>query len=344
MKTVGIVTLTDMYNYGNSLQNYAVKTVLGRLGYDAKTIHISYGGIKVKEVIRSFVKRTPYNKKLLSFLLFEREYLDMTYGKKVDEFNDEFDFFVVGSDQVWNTSWYDQYPFMKDVYLLTSVSDSKKVAFSASFGIDEVKSKYRHVFSTELAKFKALSVREEVGKKIINSLTGKNPTVLLDPTMLLTAEDWIKIEKKPKYAEDGYILTYFLSDKCEKAQEQLDIIKNGRNVYELLNSDDEIVGAAGPSEFIWLINHADLILTDSFHACVFSFLFNKPFIVYDRNGKDCNMNSRLDTLLKKFDLERKYAGSGLENDLWEFDYKNGYKQLEVERQKATDFLRKALES
>lgn len=100
---------------------------------------------------------------------------------------------------------------------------------------------------------------------------------------------------------------------------------------------------AGPSEFLWLFDHADLILTDSFHACVFSFLFNKPFVVYDRNWNERNMNSRLETLLSKFSLERKYANSGIENDIWEHDYEEGYKQLEIEREKAIGFLKKALE-
>ena len=118
--------------------------------------------------------------------------------------------------------------------------------------------------------------------------------------------------------------------------------KDTRDVYELLNAEDAVTRASDPCEFLWLFDHADLVLTDSFHACIFSFLFNKPFLVYDRNWTDGNMNSRLETLLKKFHLERKYASAGLENDIWEHDYTDGYKQLALERQKATDFLNKAL--
>lgn len=85
-----------------------------------------------------------------------------------------------------------------------------------------------------------------------------------------------------------------------------------------------------------------MILTDSFHACVFSFLFNKPFNVYDRNWKEGNMNSRLETFLSKFHLERKYANSRLENNIWEHEYSEGYAILEEERNNAIDFLKKAL--
>ena len=174
-------------------------------------------------------------------------------------------------------------------------------------------------------------------------MTGRDATVLVDPTMLLTKDEWRKVSKKPRGAKEGYILTYFLSPKCDEAKTKLEEIKEDKEVYELLNPNDKIAGTAGPSEFLWLFEHADLILTDSFHACVFSFLFNKPFIVYDRNWNEGNMNSRLETLLSKFSLERKYANSGLPNDIWEHDYTEGYKQLEIERKKAIDFLKKALE-
>ena len=212
---------------------------------------------------------------------------------------------------------------------------------SASFGVDAIGNDPEIVKC--LNDFKALSVREESGAKIIKELTGREATVLVDPTMLLTQSEWRKIEKKPKgAADDGFILTYFLSPKCKDAEKKLSEIRQGRPVYELLNPNDSVAGIAGPSEFLWLFDHADLILTDSFHACVFSFLFNKPFVVYDRNWNEGNMNSRLETLLRKFSLERKYSYSGLENDIWEHDYTEGYKQLEAEREKAIRFLKEAL--
>ena len=93
---------------------------------------------------------------------------------------------------------------------------------------------------------------------------------------------------------------------------------------------------------MYMIEHASLILTDSFHACVFSFLFQKPFQVYSRAGNGMNMMSRIETLLSKFDLERKYVESSLENNLFECDYKEGYKQLKVEREKFENYLQQQL--
>ena len=343
MKKVGIVTLTAVYNYGNSLQNYAVLKKIESLGYHAKTIYFDFSGVGIKSFIKRAIKNPFYHRRILAYRKFEKKYLQVFRGRTLRNLDGQFDYFVVGSDQVWNTRWYGSSSMMKDIYLLSFAGRRKRISFSASFGIDEVQDDYRKIFSEELENFKELSVREESGAKIIRELTGRSATVLVDPTLLLTQDEWRRLEKKPRKAKSGYILTYFLSPKCETAKKELTKIQHGRYVYNLLDSYDAVTRTSGPTEFLWLFDHADLILTDSFHACVFSFLFNKPFVVYDRNWNDCNMNSRLETLLKKFHLERKYANSGLENDIWEHNYEDGYKQLELERQKATDFLKKALD-
>ena len=274
-----------------------------------------------------------------NFFSFNEKNIDFSFdyiGRDNYRLQEEYNTLIVGSDQIWNTTfkWLSINAFLP-------FKHPKKIAFSASFGVDSIP--YDQTIADCLNDFKALSVREEAGAKIIKDLTGRDATVLVDPTMLLTKDEWRKVSKKPRGAKEGYILTYFLSPKCDEAKTKLEEIKEDKEVYELLNPNDKIAGTAGPSEFLWLFEHADLILTDSFHACVFSFLFNKPFIVYDRNWNEGNMNSRLETLLSKFSLERKYANSGLPNDIWEHDYTEGYKQLEIERKKAIDFLKKALE-
>ena len=103
-----------------------------------------------------------------------------------------------------------------------------------------------------------------------------------------------------------------------------------------------VLFSLGPVEFVFLIDHASLVLTDSFHACVFSFLFNRPFVVYDRTGTERGMTSRIDTLLSKLDIQRKYAGLITECDLFECNYEEGHRRLKEERQKTIDFLRKSM--
>ena len=91
------------------------------------------------------------------------------------------------------------------------------------------------------------------------------------------------------------------------------------------------------------MSKASLILTDSFHACVFAFIYERPYLVYAREGKENGMISRIDTLLSKFGMQRKYIDSGLENELFEHDYSKGKMQLNEERDKSVRFLKKALE-
>ncbi len=356
---IGIITIYDLLNYGNRLQNYATTRVLHELGGETETLILKE--YTLRDVIKIVLGKNNvglnwnwkqetdeyYNdldeaekEKYNNFYQFT--YDNMTLRKMV-YFNflpfvidSKYDYFITGSDQVWN-------PYIaqaKDWEFLLFSSPKKRISFSASFGLDSIPYDQRIVDA--LNDFKALSVREEAGAKIIKDLTGRDAVVLVDPTMLLSSEEWRNLAKKPRGGEEGYILTYFLSPKNNEAAKELDEIRDGREVYELLNPEDQVCRTAGPSEFLWLFDHADFILTDSFHACVFSFLFNKPFIVYERNWDGGNMNSRLETLLQKFHLERKYANSGLENDIWEHDYEEGYKQLEIEREKAKNFLKKAL--
>ena len=363
MKKVAIYTIQSL-NYGNRLQNYALQHALEKREYRIVSLK-SQSKIEEKN---DAIARHPKLKKISFLVLLIKRINDLIinlkgdtqiahfnyFNKYINLTNDfigkndfrlsQYDAFIVGSDQVWNTT----FDFVS-VNSFLPFPHPNKIAFSASFGVDSIP--YNQKIVDCLKDFRVLSVREEAGAKIIKELTGRDATVLVDPTMLLTVEEWRKVENKPRgiketkkteKPKEGYILTYFLSPKCEEAVEQLEKIRENREVYELLNLEDKVAGTAGPSEFLWLFDHADLILTDSFHACVFSFLFNKPFMVFDRQYEGENMNSRLETLLSKFHLERKYANSGLQNDIWEHDYEEGYKQLELEREKAMNFLKDAL--
>lgn len=340
-KKIAIFTIHSI-NYGNRLQNYVVQKIITKLGYKPYTLRwycnksnlLIYRLIKyVFNMFRAYGKGS----NLRSFLDFDRKMcFSNDYINKESFRVGDYYAILVGSDQIWNTT----FDFVSVNSFLPFIHP-KKIAFSASFGVDSIP--YDKQIVDCLNDFKALSVREEAGAKIIKELTGRDATILVDPTMLFTNEEWRKVSKKPKGAKGGYILTYFLSPKCDEAKAKLEEIRGDRDVYELSNPDDKVAGTAGPSEFLWLFDHADMVLTDSFHACVFSFLFNKPFIVYDRNWQEGNMNSRLETLLSKFHIERKYANSGLDNDIWEHDYSEGYQQLDIEREKAIDFLKKALE-
>ena len=343
-KSVGIITLNDNNNFGNRLQNYAVQVVLNRLGLEAYSIeNYPYMNSRKKYFIRK-IKNVGFNRFYSSnpmrrekFREFNRNIL--YYKKRYNPYLrfSDLDYVLVGSDQVWNPDF-----GLDEATNLSTVPPRKRIAFSASFGVDHIEKKSENLLS-ELTKFKCISVREKRGAEILKDHFGIEAQVLIDPTLLLNSKEWDIVSKKPdNFFEEKYILTYFLSPMSEKAKRVLQENQGKLKLVELSGEDGTGMNV-GPSEFLYLFSHAELILTDSFHACVFSFIYEKPFVVFDRNWTKQSMNSRINTLLENFSLERKYINSGLENNIFEHDYTKGYEQLEIESKKAFDFLKKAFE-
>ena len=229
------------------------------------------------------------------------------------------------------------------VYFVIS-ENNKRISFSASFWISHIPQNMKATVSRELKKFKSISVREDVGKKIVENLTNrKDVEVLVDPTMLLTEAEWVNVCKKPKMLKTNkFILNYFLGELSKENEREIERIAKEYNceIINILDKNSPFY-ACGPSEFLYLEKNAFLICTDSFHSSVFAILFRKPFLVFERLTRS-SMNSRLETLLEKFKLEsRKYSGKIEEKDL-KCDYRQSYKILEEERQKARKFLIQAL--
>lgn len=354
---VGIITIFDLNpNYGNRLQNYAVNSILEKLGMKTETIYVEQQKNSLKEKIKcnmhkitmyKFCKEKNYwkyeFKKIVKFGTFNDKYIPNKQIKSFKRLDEQYDYFVVGSDQVWNPIWYDERK--KEAFLLTFAKNNQKVCFSPSFGLSEIPEHWREHFKKALGGFNCISVREDAGAEIVKRLTGKKAEVLIDPTLMLTRNDWIKIEKKPDNVNFNkkYILTYFLGGKNRNQQIYINNIakQNNLEVYNLLDYTQPDIYISDPAEFIYLIHNAEIIFTDSFHACVFSFIFQRPFQVFERNGSEKNMISRIETLLKKFDLERKFYGNN-QNELFECDYSEGYRRLNGEQDKVIKFLRKSL--
>ena len=248
---------------------------------------------------------------------------------------------MYGSDQVWNP----KFDRLSDVDLLSFATPGQRISFSASFGISELPEDTQEKVKREIEKFKAISVREERGKKIIEELTGrKDIQVLVDPTMLLTPEEWDKVAKKPEQLKtDKYILNYFLGEVSEKKKKEIERIakENNCEIVNILDKRSPFY-QTGPSEFLYLEKNAFLICTDSFHSSVFAILYHKPFIVFDREDTNVKMNSRLDTLLKKFSLEKQWYKDKIAEEQLKIDYKEAYKILEKEREKVDLFIKKVI--
>lgn len=356
MKKVGIVTISDYTNYGNRLQNYALYKYLKNYNLDVETIQNIDGfyndnkKLIFKQKIKDFIKR------FLIFKISFRRYLAFAnFNKNIkfsaimidkdhisSDLNKYYDYFVVGSDQVWNPT----FGRMSDIDLLNFASSEKRISYAASIAVDKIPKEDEARAKEAFNKFKKISVREDKGKEIVENLTGrKDVEVLVDPTLLLDSLEWEKLEKKPKKLKNKYIFTYFLGDVSKERKKEIEnfALKNECELIDILDCNSKYYDC-GPSEFLYLINHAFLVCTDSFHASVFSLIFNKPFVVYNREQKNCvNMNSRIETLLNKFDImQRKYNGK-LSNDILKYDYSNAYKKLKEERVKTEKFIKDALD-
>lgn len=351
---IGIVSLYDNNNYGNRLQNYAMNKIIKHLNFNPENILINDDNyiVKSRNLLKKFLKinkKTNLDTRFYSFEEFNKNMIDSKclYGflnmKMKKSKSLEYRFFIVGSDQVWN-------PGNRGInsYLLLKFAEpSKRISYAASISRYNFPKKYKKSTSKELSKFKAISVREDRGKEIVEELTGrKDVEVLVDPTMLLTAEEWDKVSKKPKMLKtDKYILNYFLGDLSDERRKEIDRVakENNCEVINILDKNSPFY-ECGPSEFLYLEKHAFLICTDSFHSCVFAILYNTPFLVFDREQKNLvSMNSRLDTLLSKFKLENRRCNGKITKKDLTCDYKEAYKILDKERIKADKFLRKALD-
>lgn len=350
---VGIVTINDLNNYGNRLQCYAVQKLLHEVGVVPENIYNDNISIKVKvkrnikKIVRTIMRKKNqlvFNERRKLFKKFNKQIKFSKYkvvrGKTNKKIDNYYDYFLVGSDQVWNP----QFNTTSDADFLTFTSDNKKIAFSASFGVGELKKDVKREYKEKLAKFKYLSVREDSGKRIIEDLTDrKDVEVLLDPTMMLSSEEWDRVLKHPIQLKNNiqkkYILNYFLGEIPKEWSEEIEKIakQNECEIINILDKKSEFY-MTGPSEFLYLEKNALLICTDSFHSCVFAIIYNVPFITFNRIDTYQSMNSRLDTLLSRFNLENRRFKGKITEDLLKCNYEHTKDILDKEKDKSIKFL------
>lgn len=374
-KKIGVVTLHGYSNYGNRLQNYALIHTIRKMNFNAyscvitmptsKYLKNNYRKARVKKVLENptmdFFKKindklyskmrsinTSYpfeeqnrQKKFKEFSkkhLFEEFYsIENKNDKKMLE---EYSFFITGSDQVWNPNAYQKLP----VYFLTFALKEKRIAYAPSIGRDEIPQEFNNDYKLWLEDMSAISVREEAGATIIKELTDIDAPVLVDPTMLLTKEEWMAISTRATNRPDApYLLTYFLGGPTDKTREKLEKLANEKNmtIINLGDITDKDTYETGPNEFLDYINNASAFFTDSFHGVVFSIIFQTPFIAYERITSGPSMYSRIETILDNFDMRDREA-NGFNKDIFSMDFSGTHEVLEREYNKSIDYLKEAL--
>lgn len=348
-KKIGCV-LAYCDNYGSMLQAYATLRKIQEIGYNCEIIRYQkqrtlreklyalYYLIKIgdmsdqkrmlalainkriyKEYGRNLVVRhNAYNRFGSKYLkpLF-KEYIGYDALKKGAS---NYDLVLVGSDQLWTPmSLYSGY------YNLLFVDDViPKVAYASSFGVSEIPDFQKTETGAYLDRFKKIGVREQSGKKIVESLSHQKAEVVADPSMLLTREEWEEVASSSKVEiGEPYILCYFLGKNMEARTAANDLKKkSGYKIVALCHNDEYIsednhlgdmsLYDIDPCDFITLVKNAKYVCTDSFHCSVFSIIFNKKFMSFYRYAQTMkgNRNNRIDSLLDIFDIsDRLYNGN-----------------------------------
>lgn len=327
---IGILTFTNTENnYGQYLQAFALQRTLQKRGHkpffvdiDIKKFFIEKSPIRfryrlfklfIKKLASSFSKKENFKKRADFFLEFKKNKFCIE-SKCFETLKDlkanppTADCFIVGSDQVWNFN----YSPYHDLFFCSFVNKNiKKHSYAASFGHEKLPSNVFSEYRKLIKSFSKISVREETALRICSDLGVSNSTLVPDPTLLISGEEWKEIadikNKTLEKQDQKKIFIYTVGNDYKKEHEShlLSLKKNNLLRVTHVSSGVDESGDTFPSinEWLNLINESDLIITNSYHGMVFSILFEKKFFILLRNNKhEGSMNDRIFTLLKKLDL------------------------------------------
>lgn len=374
---IGILTLPLHTNYGGILQAYALQQVLQGMGHEAmvldeeKQFHFSlkrriemYVKGKVKRLLQgknAIIYSPEYYKQLWAARTrytgqFVFEHIVRRVVKDVSEIAEgEFDAFVVGSDQIWRARYAQPFPGVGNAFLLFSKGwDIKRISYAASFGTDnwEYNKSDTAKCSMMAQAFDAISVREASGIMLCREYLGVDAQQNIDPTLLLDADDYVKLVKRNTPQSPGTLMCYAL-DQGKEVEDIVSCIAKEKMLTPFYaNSQTEnhrltLEERVQPPVEQWLqgFRDAEFVVTDSFHACIFSILYRKPFVVI---GNKCRGMTRFESLLQIFGLEGRLVSSyedykqKVEELLQPIDYEPVYRILAEKRGEAIKFLEEAL--
>lgn len=326
-----LLTMHGVYNYGSALQTYATCQIFKRYGYDVEIVDYypkrmrNYGSLK-----QLYTDAKPFHKKTwTSVLIALCKYPSMRRLKRVFvPFSDKYfkkscmystndslinnppiaDVYCTGSDQVWND--YLEGSFDKAYFLDFAPEGAKKIAFSASFGREDISDEELLPVKNLLSRYDAISVREETGLQIIRDIDVSIKECILDPTFLLSGDEWKRLATPIK--ERDYLLVYQLHEDSITSKVAIEIGKIlGKKVLRISTDylkripGGKTIVAPGVEEFISYISNAYMVVTDSFHATAFSINLNVPFISIQWKM----FNDRIGTILNHTGLRYRSVSS-----------------------------------
>ncbi len=310
---IGVYTIHDPFNYGAVFQTYATQEAIKKLGYDVEIVNYSVEKLaKSKFSLKNFIIKLyaelhpKTRKKLKRCIHFHKNKLQLSAVKDITDFYQNppvYDIHLVGSDQVWNL----EAGLMGNAFFFLDFlkNDQKQISYASSFGTSTIDAKFKPIVKPLFEKFSNIAVREHDGVEIIQSL-GVSASQVLDPTFLLSAQEWEKLNLGKPLLNFDYVF-YYGFDKSTDTEEMLSAIKARLGMPVIAVSVghffpykvDQFRKDPGPIEFLNLLKYSKFVCTSSYHGACFSIHFRKSFF--------CNIhktrNSRFEALLKNFNLQ-----------------------------------------
>ena len=375
---VGIITLyNNNNNYGGIAQAYALQKYVSSLGHECKVINYKrksktifsapmakrsmlrkIGDRLYREVEKKGTRRIQkeISKRNKAMAKFRAEMIPHTVeyvDEEVSGCSNDFDIFVSGSDQIWKPH------VIRGPFVLDFVSaEKRKIAYGSSISQERLTDEYGLFMQKHLGSYAEIAVREKEASNYLSELLNREVQWVVDPVLLLEREEWDDLAAEKRYNKK-YVFCYFLGDsELERSAAKGYAKKHGLTIVTMpylqgkwravdYHFGDELIYDAGLEDFLSLIKHAECILTDSFHAVAFSYIFQKEFFVFPRidRGSNENMNSRVLSILELIGEPRRLIQKqdDMNQNTIEFNKKE-LSKIEEKRKISREWLKSALEN
>ncbi|MDE6053327.1 MAG: polysaccharide pyruvyl transferase family protein [Lachnospiraceae bacterium] len=350
MKKIGILTFHFADNYGAVLQCYALRRVInGITRCRAEVINYVPASFRYVKTWTNEYEESLFQEKRKNFVKFLSEHcgIQKPMIHTISEAG-PYDYYVVGSDQVWSTG-------MQEYFLPEIAEKNYCISYAASIGVgmDNPRLK-KSVLQQYVPKFTSVSVREYEHVAFIEKMCGKKCECLLDPVLLLNAVDYEGFVAKESLREERFIFFFWLTHDKEYMH-GVEFVNRLSRLLEIpivhafhfapdymFCNDGGSMQFEGIENFLWYTKNAEYVVTNSYHATLFSIQFHTPFYIFASK----NMHSRIDTLCKRFAIHERVVEGYLPMDKVskDIDFDFIYRKILEQREDSFQYLRKALEA
>ena len=368
MKKILFVTMHNVPNYGSFLQTYATQEIIKKIGMEAEILdYVPYVRSERFFLFNHLGRKKSFLKECITTLFYfptkvrlwrifqkeQKKYYNMTRKYKSSEDLERHipyaDIYMTGSDQVWSSVTNLGYD---GVYFLDFVGhDNKKIAFSASIGLEKLEKDYQKEIQTSIMQYDAVSVREDSAVELLENIGIKNVKHILDPTQILTVKEWDNYIQTSRIniTEEPYVLIYLLGrDNCAINYAEKIAKTIGAKIYKISwdgiynKKIDRYYKFVRPADMLKLIKNAQFVVTNSFHGTALSIEFGKQFYTVAKE-----INPRFDSILRLYGLEDRFINEKEDSldymDVKKIDYERVNKIIKHMRSKTYGFLLESVE-